>query len=70
MAKIGTVHIEIKPVLNEEALELIGKRIGDAAAAGVARGLAQDAEQLRRHNDDVPGVSEALMQALESGPRV
>ena len=39
MAKIGTAHIEIKPVLNDEALEAITKRIEDAVAAGVARGL-------------------------------
>lgn len=40
MAKIGTAHIEIKPVLNDEALEAIVARIEDAVAQGVARGLA------------------------------
>lgn len=39
MAKIGTAHIEIKPVINEEALDALVQRIEDAVAAGVARGL-------------------------------
>lgn len=39
MAKIGTAHIEVKPVLNEEALEEIAKRIEDAVARGVSRGM-------------------------------
>ena len=39
MAKIGTAHIEIKPVLNDEALAVIVQRIEDAVADGVARGL-------------------------------
>lgn len=39
MAKIGTAHIEIKPVLNEEALDAIVKRIEDAVAEGISRGL-------------------------------
>lgn len=41
MAKIGTAHIEVKPVLNEDALDQITKRIEDAIAAGVQRGLEQ-----------------------------
>lgn len=40
MAKIGTAHVEIKPVLDAEALEQLCKRIEDAVAAGVARGMA------------------------------
>ena len=39
MAKIGTAHIEIKPVINDEALDAISQRIEDAVAAGVARGM-------------------------------
>lgn len=39
MAKIGTAHVEVKPVLNQEALDTIGKAIEDAVAAGVERGL-------------------------------
>jgi hypothetical protein len=39
MAKIGTAHVEIKPVLNEEALEALVARIEDAIAQGVARAL-------------------------------
>lgn len=30
MAKIGTAHIEIKPVLNEDALAIIVEQIKDA----------------------------------------
>lgn len=40
MAKIGTAHIEIKPVINEEALDALVQRIEDAVAAGVTRGMA------------------------------
>lgn len=40
MAKIGTAHIEIKPVINEEALEALVLRIEEAVAAGVARGVS------------------------------
>lgn len=39
MAKIGTAHVEIKPVLAEAALDEIGKRIEDAVAEGVRRGM-------------------------------
>lgn len=41
MAKIGTAHIEVKPVLNEEALEAMAQRIEDAITAAVNRGLAK-----------------------------
>lgn len=41
MAKIGTAHIEIKPVLNEEALAEIGQRIEDAVEAGMTRALSR-----------------------------
>jgi hypothetical protein len=40
MAKIGTAHVEIKPVLNEEALEQIVQRIEEAVRRGVEAGLA------------------------------
>lgn len=39
MAKIGTAHIEIKPVIDDEALERITARVEEAVAAGVARGI-------------------------------
>lgn len=39
MAKIGTAHIEVKPVLNQEALDLITQQIEDAVAAAVTAGL-------------------------------
>lgn len=41
MAKIGTAHIEIKPVLDEAALSALTQRIEDAVAAGVIRGMAK-----------------------------
>jgi hypothetical protein len=40
MAKIGTAHIEIKPVLNDTTLEVISKVIEEAVARGIARGAA------------------------------
>jgi len=39
MAKIGTAHIEIKPVLDAEALEALATAIERAVAAGVERGM-------------------------------
>lgn len=39
MAKIGTAHVEIKPVLNEEALDALVARIESAIEAGVTRAL-------------------------------
>lgn len=40
MAKIGTAHVEIKPVVNDEALDEITSRIEEAVARGVERGMA------------------------------
>lgn len=40
MPKVGTATIEIKPVLNAEALAAITDLIEQAVAEGVARGLA------------------------------
>lgn len=40
MAKIGTAHIEIKPVLNEEALEAIARQVELTVAQAVARGIS------------------------------
>lgn len=40
MAKIGTAHIELKPVVNEDALNAIVERIAEAVAEGVKRGMA------------------------------
>ena len=39
MAKIGTAHVEIKPVINDEALDQITKRVEEAVAEGVRRGM-------------------------------
>lgn len=41
MAKIGTAHVEIKPVLNEGALAAVVRRIEEAVAAAVARGMSR-----------------------------
>jgi hypothetical protein len=42
MAKIGTAHIEIKPVVSDEALDDdLMQRIADAVAEGVQRGMAR-----------------------------
>lgn len=47
MAKIGTAHVEIKPVLDEAALNAITDRIAqqveDAVAEGMARGARRGA---------------------------
>ena len=51
MAKIGTAHIEIKPVLNEAALGAIVQRVEDAIADAVARGVARGA---RAKSHDCP----------------
>lgn len=40
MAKIGTAHIELKPVVDEAALSVIVERIAEAVAEGVRRGMA------------------------------
>ena len=41
MAKIGTAHIEVKPVVDEAALAGITDSIAEAVAEGVKRGMAQ-----------------------------
>lgn len=38
MAKLATAQIEIKPVLNEQALADVCRRIEDAIAGAIARG--------------------------------
>jgi hypothetical protein len=45
MAKIGTAHVEIKPVLNQEALDALVAKIEDAIASGVARALDKQRQQ-------------------------
>ena len=42
MAKIGTAHVEIKPVLNEEALTAICSEIEQRVAEAVRRGTAAE----------------------------
>lgn len=43
MAKVGTAHLEIKPVLNEEALRIISERIEEAVTRGVRAALSERA---------------------------
>lgn len=58
MAKIGTAHIEIKPVLNEEALDALVQRIEDAVEAGVARAMADANRRVGRDiNEAAQGAS-------------
>lgn len=40
MAKIGTAHVEIKPVLNEDALNAVTSQIEAAVQVAVQAGLA------------------------------
>lgn len=39
MAKIGTAHVEVKPVVNDEALEGLAEKIAAAVEEGVKRGM-------------------------------
>ncbi len=39
MAKIGTAHVEIKPVLNEPELDAIAETVADKIAAAVTDGV-------------------------------
>ena len=45
MAKIGTAHVEIKPVLNEEALDALCAQVEEAVANAVT--LAMQAERVK-----------------------
>lgn len=49
MAKIGTAHIEIKPVLSDEALDDLVQRIADGVAEGVERGMESVRNTEARH---------------------
>lgn len=44
MAKVATVHVEIKPVLNEQALAELTSRIEDAVADAVSVGMTRGRE--------------------------
>jgi hypothetical protein len=63
MAKIGTAHIEIKPVLNEDELEAICQRIEDAVTKGISRGLASQPRQIVNKVEMRPGTFEDLARA-------
>lgn len=75
MAKIGTAHIELKPVLNDEALEQITAAITAAVKEGVEAGIKAARPTAVKYGDLViqpgfraggykPGVA-----ALDSGLR-
>ena len=49
MAKIGTAHIELKPVIDEAALNAITERIADAVAEGVRRGMENAPPRVVNH---------------------
>ena len=50
MAKIGTAHIEIKPVLDEEALARIADRIEACVRGAIERGVKDGTSlQLKIH---------------------
>lgn len=40
MAKIGTAHVELKPVLNDDALQQLGNQIERTVTEAVQRGLS------------------------------
>lgn len=54
MAKIATAHIEIKPVLNEDALQGVLDAIEQAVAIGFSRGVKAVVEGRVMHYGD-PG---------------
>ncbi|MGB2557732.1 hypothetical protein [Cellulosimicrobium cellulans] len=56
MTKIGTAHVEIKPVLNEDALEVLAKTINDRVAAAVVDALRRGLAPLSK--DDVALVND------------
>lgn len=65
MAKVGTAHIEIKPVLNEEALEALVQRIEDAVAEGVSRALnAQHATSVHVY---AKGIADGVADGIRLG---
>lgn len=64
MSKIGTAHIEIKPVINVDALAAIMQQIEDAVAEGVARGLAASSSVVINQltvNNPAPETTETTM---------
>lgn len=52
MVKIGTAHLEIKPMLNEESLGLIEERIAHAVERGVRIGLLKGLDHLQERDPD------------------
>ena len=60
MAKIGTAHVEIKPVLNEEALSALCAQVEEAVANAVT--LAMQAERVRQ------AAARGMLRALYGEP--
>ena len=61
MAKIGTAHVEIKPVLDVGVLDEITSRIADAVAEGVRRGMAA---QIHIHSQVLNPVPEVAADTV------
>jgi len=59
MAKIGTAHVEIKPVVNEDALTALCLRIQQQVEDAVQRGL-ESAHRQRVHIKPADPVQIAL----------
>ena len=56
MAKIGTAHVEVKPVLNEAALDEMGGRIEQALDRAIDAAVARRLDKL--------GLTEAQAETL------
>ena len=63
MAKIGTAHIEIKPVLDTEALEALTSAIERAVAAGVERGM-NGARTINIYGGDISATDPERLASL------
>jgi hypothetical protein len=66
MAKIGTAHVEIKPVVSDEALDDLMERIADAVAEGVRRGMARPVVNQEIHVHNPSGESIPLTDMLRA----
>jgi len=60
MAKIGTAHIEIKPVVDQEALDALTVLIERAVALGVKRGMAAVQSNPSRFTCPVQGCTDRI----------
>lgn len=69
MAKIGTAHVEVKPVLNQEALDRVCKEIEDQVAAAVLRGASRRPVNVRyvMSDEDARDLAQRIVSAGEAG---